>query len=355
MKETKTKTVLTTPIGNIITHTSPGGTKTRERTGLLGIFNTIQAIKNVVKHEKEKEQKAKANRKRLEEQKAKQKAEQEAKEELYNHDDEWTPKSPRTRKFLGNAHMMRSPGGLPAPIAYFNIHGGGEGVENLHWPILKVVRKAIDRKPITSSDVSNLNRTLPGVMSRYDQTVSPYIPEQLDGTWWRYSCNHSRSYSKPGCMENELKESTKKKQRTLSKPMSREKELPAYALKALNDAGALRKIRGLMRGVRFDSKKNMRTHTKHGKAYHYSKTHPSKTTKVVGKSKKYERPSAGALYKELMKLHPGEPRFWPVGKIFAVPQPPNGKRVQNKQLCLRKVKNKRQAYFAPIGTCISRM
>ena len=347
MKETKT---ITTPIGNIITHKSPGGTKTRKRTGLLGIFNTIQAIKNVVKHEKEKEQKAKANRKRLEEQQAKQKAEQKAKDELYNN--EGYPKSPRTRKFLGNDHLMRSAGGLPAPIAYFNIHDGGEGVEELHWPILKVVRKAIDRKPLTSRDVSSLNMKLPGVMSKYDQTVSPYLPLQIEGFSWR-KCNKSIKYSKPGCMENELKESTKKKQRALSKPMSREKELPAYALKALNDTGALRKIRGLMRGERFDSKKNMRAHTEHGSHFRFSKTLPSKTTKVVGKSKKYERPSAGALYKELMKLHPGDPSFWPVGKIFAVPQPPNGKRVQNKQLCLRKVKNKRQAYFAPIGTCIS--
>jgi|SaaInlV_125m_DNA_1040241.scaffolds.fasta_scaffold03976_2 hypothetical protein len=40
--KTKTKTVLTAPIGNIITHKSPGGTKTRKRTGLFGIFNMIQ-------------------------------------------------------------------------------------------------------------------------------------------------------------------------------------------------------------------------------------------------------------------------------------------------------------------------
>jgi len=349
----ETKTALTTPIGNIITHTSPGGTKTRERTGLLGIFNIIQALKNVVENEKEKQQKAKANRKSVEEQQAKQKAKQKANqklwEELYHFDNELGgryPKSPRTRKFLGNATWMMSPGGLPAPIAYFNIHDGGDGVEELHWPILKVLRKAIDKNPITSSDVSNLNRNLPGVMSKYDQTVSPYLP--VNSGIWREG----------GRMENELKESTKKKQRTLSKPMSREKELPAYALKALNDTGALRKIRGLMRGKRFDSQKNMRTHTMHGNLYHYTKsgkTLPSKTTKVVGNSKKYERPSAGALYKKLMKLHPGDPNFLPVGKIFAVPQPPNGKRVQNKQLCLRKVKNKTQAYFAPIGTCISNM
>ena len=233
----ETKTALTTPIGNIITHTSPGGTKTRERTGLLGIFNIIQALKNVVENEKEKQQKAKANRKRLEEQKAKanrksleeqqakQKANQKLREELYHFDNELGgryPKSPRTRKFLGNATWMMSPGGLPAPIAYFNIHDGGDGVEELHWPILKVLRKAIDKNPITSSDVSNLNRNLPGVMSKYDQTVSPYLP--VNSGIWREG----------GRMENELKESTKKKQRTLSKPMSREKELPAYALKALN-------------------------------------------------------------------------------------------------------------------------
>ena len=304
----------------------------------------------MVENEKEKQQKAKANRKSLEEQKAKanrksleeqqakQKANQKLREELYHFDNDLGgryPKSPRTRKFLGNATWMMSPGGLPAPIAYFNIHDGGDGVEELHWPILKVLRKAIDKNPITSSDVSNLNRNLPGVMSKYDQTVSPYLP--VNSGIWREG----------GRMENELKESTKKKQRTLSKPMSREKELPAYALKALNDAGALRKIRGLMRGERFDSKKNMRAHTEHGSHFRFSKTLPSKTTKVVGKSKKYERPSAGALYKEL--------GTWPVGKIFAVPQPPNGKRVQNKQLCLRKVKNKRHAYFAPIGTCVSIM
>lgn len=339
MKGLKTKTILNTPLGQIITYKSPGGTNTRKRTGLLGIFNTIQAIKNVVKHEKEKEQKAKANRKRLEEQQAKQKAEQKAKDELYNN--EGYPKSPRTRKFLGNGTWMRSPGGLPAPIAYFNIQDGGEGVEELHWPILKVLHKAIHKKPITSSDVSNLNQKLPGVMLNYDRTVSPYLPLEIDGSWRK--CNKS----KPGCMDNELKEAIKKKQRTLSKPMSREKELPDYALQALKDAGALRKIRGLMRGERFDSKKNMRTHPNHGNAYRFSKTLSSKTMKVAGNLTKYERPSAGALYKEL--------GTWPVGKIFAVPQPPNGKRVQNKQLCLRKVKNKTQAYFAPIGTCISEM
>jgi len=341
MKGLKTKTTLNTPLGQIITYKSPGGTETRKRTGLLGIFNTIQAIKNVVKNEKEKEQKAKANQKRLEEQQAKQKAEQKLKEELYNynHFDDY-PKSPRTRKFLGNAAWMRSPGGLPAPIAYFNVYNGGNGVEELHWPILKVLHKALHKKPITSSDVSNLNRKLPGVMSKYDQTVSPYLPTNVTAAW---KCKGKP----PGCMENELKEAIKKKQRTLSKPMSREKEFPDYALKALNEAGALRKIRGLMRGKRFDSKKNMRTHTNHGNTYHFWSPLPSKTMKVTGKYQKYKRPSAGALYKEY--------GTWPVGKIFAVPQPPNGKRVQNKQLCLRKVKNKTQAYFAPIGTCISRM
>jgi len=58
----------------------------------------------------------------------------------------------------------------------------------------------------------------------------------------------------------------------------------------------------------------------------------------------YKRPSAGKIYKRLGPMV--------VGKVFSIPQPPNGKRYENKQICLRKVKNKKQAYFAPIGTCL---
>ena len=189
----------------------------------------------------------------------------------------------------------------------------------------KVLRKAIDKKPITSRNVSNLNKNV-----SYNKTVSPYTPIDDDGVW-----------REGGDMAKEIKEATKKRQRTLSIPTSREKELPNYALKALKDVKALRKIRGLMRGERFDSKKQMRIHPAKRKKYHYSKTLPSKNMKVVGT---YKRPSAGRIYKRLGPMV--------VGKVFSIPQPPNGKRLENKQICLREVKSKKQAYFAPIGTCL---
>ena len=134
--------------------------------------------------------------------------------------------------------------------------------------------------------------------------------------------------------------------------MSREKDFPEYALKALKDAKALRKIRGLMRGERFDPKKKMRIHPTATNRYHFSKTSPSsgfysntlrsQNMKDLGA---YKRPSATKVYK----------RKGPMvrGKVFAVPQPPNGKRVEYEQLCLRQVKNKTHAYFAPVGTCLN--
>ena len=72
----------------------------------------------------------------------------------------------------------------------------------------------------------------------------------------------------------------------------------------------------------------------------HSKPVPSKNMKLVGT---YKRPSAGKIYKRLGPMV--------VGKVFGIPQPPNGERIELKQMCLRKVKNKKQAYFAPIGTC----
>ena len=68
----------------------------------------------------------------------------------------------------------------------------------------------------------------------------------------------------------------------------------------------------------------------------------SKNMKDLGK---YKRPSAAKIYKRTGPMV--------IGKKFAIPQPPNGKRVAYKQLCLRKVKNKNQAYFAPVGTCLN--
>ena len=75
---------------------------------------------------------------------------------------------------------------------------------------------------------------------------------------------------------------------------------------------------------------------------HHSKQIPSKNMKVVGK---YKRPSAAKIYNRRGR--------GVLGEIFHIPQPPDGKRFQYKQLCLRKVKNKNQAYFAPVGTCWS--
>lgn len=316
MKVRTTKKMYT-PIGNIITHKSPGGTETHERTGLLGILDIVQAIKTVMQQkEKEKEVKQKAEKHKSNEQKVT------SVESLFNNQDKI--KSPRTRKFLGNRVWMASPGGLPAPVAFFNVHNGGNGMSEVHERILKVLRKAIDKKPITSRNVSNLNKNI-----SYNKTVSPYTPLDNNGIW-----------REGGDMAKEIKEATKKRQRTLSIPMSREKELPNYALKTLKDVQALRKIRGLMRGKRFNSKKNIRLHENHEPFQRYSKPMFNKNMKVVGT---YKRPSAAKIYKRLGTSV--------LGRIFSIPKPPNGKRLQDKQLCLRKVKNKKQAYFAPIGTC----
>lgn len=308
-----TKKIVHTPIGNIIAHKSLGGTETHEKTGLLGFFDLFKAIKD---------EKDKINTKR----------ESLHSKSLFNEND--IIKSPRTRNFLGNKVWMRSPGGLPAPVAYFNVHNGGNGMTEVHKRILKVLRKALDKKPVTSRNVRNLNKNV-----SYNKTVSPYTP--LD---------NEMPHRKGGNMAKEIKEATKKRQRTLSMPMSREKDFPEYALKALEDAKALRKIRGLMRGERFDSKKKMRIHPTATTRYHFSKNPmwsnhnkilQNKNMKVVGT---YKRPSAAKIYKRKGLMVKG--------KVFSIPQPPNGKRVEYKQLCLRQVKNKKQAYFAPIGTCL---
>lgn len=312
-----------TPIGNIITHKSPGGTETHEKTGLLGVFDLVKAIKD---------DKDKINKKKdvKDNKKVNKKGKSINLNSLFN--ENYTIKSPRTRKFLGNAVWMRSPGGLPAPVAYFDVHNGGNGMTEVHRRILKILRKALDKKPVTSRNVRNLNKNVKLLNGRrlyrvsYNKTVSPYTP--LD---------YVMPHRKGGNMEKEMKEATKKRQRTLSMPMSREKYFPEYALKALKDAKALRKIRGLMRGKRFDAKKMSIHPTK--TSYHM--TVPNKYMKVVGT---YKRPSAAKIYK-------GEGPMVR-RKVFAIPQPPNGKRVEYKQLCLRQVKNKKQAYFAPIGTCL---
>ena len=36
------------------------------------------------------------------------------------------------------------------------------------------------------------------------------------------------------------------------------------------------------------------------------------------------------------------------GKVFAIPQPPNGKRVEYKQLCLRQVKKEVSFFVVPV-------
>jgi hypothetical protein len=322
-----TKQIIKTPFGNITTHKSPGGTKTHTRSGLLGFFDLVQAIKN---------EKHKINKKIEPSKKKPSKRESKSLQSinLFNEIDSNTIKSPRTRKFLGNRTWMRSPGGLPAPVAYFNVHDGASGVEEVHKRILKVLRKALDKKPIKSKNVRNLNKNV-----SYNKTVSPYTP--IDNNMpHRGGANHAK----------EIKEAEKKRQRTLSMPMSREKDFPDYALKALTDAKALRKIRGLMRGERFDPKKKMRIHPTATNWYHFSKTTPSygysktlrnENMKNLGA---YKRPSAAKIYE----------RKGPMvrGKVFAIPQPPNGKRIEYKQLCLRQVKNKKQAYFAPVGTCL---
>ena len=50
-------TKLRTPIGNIITYKSPGGTETHQRTGLFGIFNFVHEIKKMQQEEKNKREK----------------------------------------------------------------------------------------------------------------------------------------------------------------------------------------------------------------------------------------------------------------------------------------------------------
>jgi DNA-binding transcriptional ArsR family regulator len=322
----KTTTRVHTPIGNIITHRSPGGSESHERTGVLGIFDIVQGIKGALQQMKVEQEKRADSEERAQKQEKK-------KEESLFYNNQNTIKSPRTRKFLGDRVRMKSPGGLPAPAAYFNVHNGGNGLSEVHGRILKVLRKAIDKNPISSLNVRELNRN-----ASYDKTVSPYTPLNVGG-----------KFREGGDMARELREATKKRQRTLSMPMSREKELPDYALQALKDAKALRKIRGLMRGKRFNSTRKMRLHPTADNDYRYSKIGPhlglepisSRNMKVVGK---YKRPSAGAIYRRHGRVV--------VGMVFSIPQPPDGKRLENKQLCLRKAKNKNSAYFAPIGTCM---
>ena len=158
--EVRTTKKIHTPIGNIITHKSPGGTETHEKTGLLGIFDIVQDIKKLLQESKDERHKS------AEQKQASLDIEY---QNLFNNQN--NIKSPRTRKFLGNRVLMASPGGLPAPVAYFNVHNGGNGMTIIHERILRVLRKALDKKPITSRNVRNLNRNV-----SYNKTVSPYTP-----------------------------------------------------------------------------------------------------------------------------------------------------------------------------------